>query len=599
MKQLLVFILLTSLGLLISCKETFLEQKPVGAFSEADLESGSGVKQLLVGAYSMLNGLNGMAAGPGQQLYGDIRGGESHKGSASGDQPQMLQVQRFEVNTGNSSNQVFFQFFYNAIFRANQVLKYVVLAKDLTEPEKKQITAEARFLRGHYHFMLKRLFGNVPYIDENAPDDLKTLNFNPKDDKYIDIWPAISQDFDFARKNLPSQQSDWGRPNNWAAEAYYGKVLLYRGNEGQSTYPEALTVFKEVIANGKNNQGLQYALLPNFHDNFNAAKENHAEWIFGVQHSINDGTTTSYPNANQDVQYLGSQNTSGPGSCPCFGFDNPSQWFVDHFRVNSDGLPILDEASRILNGIKSDEGISVTAPFTTDLGLIDPRLDWSVGRRGIPYLDYGMYTKSWVRDPGASSPYMTKKWFTYKAQTSFYASYFNAMNTPIIRFADVLLMTAELEARVGSLENARTLVNQVRNRMLQNSSSPDHWVKNADGSNAANYKIGLYPSSSAYFGTKDKALEIILFERLLELGQEGHRGYDLIRYGSADIVDGRSSTTDIREFSAYINFESKLKGYLSGSVYTRTPDMFMPIPQNAIDFSFKDGITTLKQNPGY
>jgi len=591
--------LLAAFGIsfMLSCKKNFLEQDAIGAYSESVMATPKGVNQTLTGAYSLLNGVNGLAVGPGQFLFGSIRGGEAHKGSASGDQPQMIEVQKFEVTGVNSSNQAFFQWQFNGISRCNSTLSLLAKTEGLTDIEKTQITAEARFLRGHYYFMLKRLYGNIPWIDETSADT-RVSNTNEAGE-YIDIWPQIQADFEFARKNLREAQPDLGRPNKWAAEAYYAKVRLYMANEGdQSGYVEAQQVLNDIMANGKTNKLTPFNLYANYHDNFNPETENGTEWVWGVQHSVNDGTTgANPPNGNVDMIFIGTQSGSGPGLGRGYGFFNPTQWFVDHFRVDAGGLPYLDNHSTNPTMVKNDDGISATAPFTPETSPLDPRLDWSVGRRGIPFLDYGLMPgTSWLRDQAASGPYLSKKYFTLKKDDGKYTAAggsSNALNIAVIRYADVLLMAAELEARIGSTERARELVNRVRNRMVMNSESPENWVKKEDGTNAANYAIRIYPSASSAFSSRENALKAILHERLLELGLEGHRAYDVIRFGQAD------GKTDVDEFNGYIAFESQLRGYLKGGTYSKVPDMLMPIPQSAVDNSFFSGAFTLKQSPGY
>lgn len=592
-------------GSVFSCKEGFLEQQPVGVYNDAALATADGVNKLLIGAYSLLNGTSSFLTGtsPTGALMGSIHGGEAYKGSNSVDNNSILDYSTFNIITSNTNAVAFFQHFYNAVYRCNLVLQTLPkVTTGLTDAQKNQLMAETRFLRGHYHFHLKRVFGNVPFIDESAPD-VRMANTDEAG-KYVDIWPQILADFDFARKNLAATQSDLGRPNKWAGEAYYAKVLIYQANEARQDagYQQALTILNGVIANGTTNRGQKYALLANYHDNFSASKENHVEWVWGVQHSANDGTTAtgtgSAPNGNVDLRYTGSQVTSGPGLGRGFGFYQPTQWFVDHFRVNATGLPYLDNYATNSSSVKNDNGLASTDPFTIDTNPVDPRLDWSVGRRGIPYLDYGIDPgKTWIRDQSHGGPYINKKWWIYKREDGTYTNsggVANALNVPVIRYADVLLMAAEMEARVGSSSKAQEYVNQVRNRMVQNASSADNWVKKDDGTDAAAYRISVYPASSPAFATKDAALKTILFERLLELGMEGHRSYDVKRFGDAD-----GGLTDVAEFNAFIAFETPLHSYFNGAAYTRMPDRFVPIPQAAVDYSVKEGKATLKQNPGY
>ncbi|WP_432710258.1 RagB/SusD family nutrient uptake outer membrane protein, partial [Pedobacter sp.] len=276
-------------GSLTSCKDEFLEQQPVGAYSESVLNSREGINKTLIGAYSLLNGQNdGMVTAPGQLLFGSIRGGEANKGSDLSDGASRLEFQRFEVSTGNESTESFFAFYFDAVSRCNMVLSLLNKVEDLTSAEKTQIASEARFLRGHYYFMLKRAYRNLPWIDENSSTVL--VPNTDANGKYVDIWPQIQADFDFARKNLLEGNRDFGRANKWAAEAYYAKTRLYMGNEGDgSGYTDALSVLNDIMTNGKTNQMVKYGLYKDYHTNFDADRENGSEWVWGVQHSANDG----------------------------------------------------------------------------------------------------------------------------------------------------------------------------------------------------------------------------------------------------------------------------------------------------------------------
>ena len=121
------------------------------------------------------------------------------------------------------------------------------------------------------------------------------------------------------------------------------------------------------------------------------------------------------------------------------------------------------------------------ATFVPYDGTLDPRLDWTVGRRGIPYLDWGLHPGyDWIREQSSGGPYSPKKTSIYVSQIGTYtdASFWtigaNAININLIRYADVLLWAAEVEVMSanGSLAKAQDYVNQVRTR----AADPAGWV---------------------------------------------------------------------------------------------------------------------------
>jgi hypothetical protein len=237
--------------------------------------------------------------------------------------------------------------------------------------------------------------------------------------------------------------------------------------------------------------------------------------------------------------------------------------------------------------VTSDEALSSTDPFTPYAGTLDPRLDWTVGRRGIPYYDWGLHPgRNWIRSVGYGGPYSPKKNTYYKADIGTLAGTVgwgfanNALNFTAMRFADVLLMAAEAEIEVGSLATARTYINRVRARAA---ASP---VLNG-AAPAANYMVATYPVD---FADKAAGRVAVRFERKLELGMEGHRIYDLVRWGIADVVLNTEyfPKEGVRRASA-----------LAGSVFVKGKHEYLPIPEFAVTRSIVDGKATLTQNPGY
>jgi len=581
--------LVVAFGLLsYACQDSFLDKPALGALSDAQLSTKAGVDGLLIGAYAALDG-NGVGAASAWDaaadnwIYGSIAGGDAKKGSDGADQPGINSIMIYSAGPSNGFFNSKWKAVYEGINRANTVLKFVPLVTSgITDAEKASFTAQARFLRGHYYFELKKMFNMVPWVDETTVDPAMVKNDT-------DIWPNIEADFKFAMDNLPATQTDVGRVNKWAAAAYLGKTYLY-----EKKFAEAKTVFDQVISSGVTSNGLKYDLMPKYQDNFDAAQKNLAESVFSVQMAANDGTNT-----------IDNANTGGmlnfPYNSPfrCCGFYQPSLDLANSFQTDANGLPLVDT----YNGttLKNDMGVKSDAAYTPDGSApLDPRIDWTVGRRGIPFLDWGNHPgQAWIRDQGYAGPYSPKKNMYYQATQDKYSDQHSwapgtAINVQIIRFADVLLMAAEAEAQAGSLEKAQEYVNKVRARAAK----PVSWVYTyADPTKpmggytttpAGNYKIAVYPAGSFAGKGKDGALKAIYFERKIELAMEGHRFFDLSRWGIAE-----------QTLNAYVAFESKITPDVSGGKFIKSRNEYFPIPQTQIDLSTRNGVSSLKQNPGY
>lgn len=568
---------LASNVIISSCKDSFLEVKPTASSTEEVLSSRKGLDGLLIGCYSVLTGRDvEFYAGFGNWVHGSILGGEANKGSNGGDQTVVNPVQRFETLPNNDLPAQKWRICFEGVSRCNQVLRIADNTTDatVTDADKIRYRAEARFLRGFYYFELRRLFGNVPWVDEtmSAEDAVKVPN-------NVDIYPNIEADFQFAIDNLPETQAAVGRANSWAAKAFLAKVHLY-----QHHYAEALALFNDVITNGKNSAGVKYGLTPSYPDIFKPENDNNEESVFAAQTAVNTG---SVANANGEHVLNFPYNTGSDGPAGCCGFFQPSFELVNSYRTDANGLPLLDGSyDSPANEVKNDWGIKSADPFTPDGGNLDPRLDHTVGRRGIPYLDWVDHPgDNWIRDQSYAGPYSPKKFVFYKATLgtftdgSSWTRGWTALNQPLMRFADVLLMAAECEIEAGTVDNARTYVNLVRAR----AANPASWVKRSDGSNAANYVIGLY---NTVWTDKDAARAAVRMERKLELSEEGHRFFDLVRWGIAD-----------QALNAYLQYEgTRLTNALGGAHFTANKNEVYPIPQAQIDIQ---GADVLKQNTGY
>lgn len=571
-----------------SCKDSFLDQPALGALSDAQLYSKPGIENLLIGTYAALDG-NGVGASSAWDasadnwIYGSVAGGDAHKGSDGADQAGINAIMTYSAGPSNGFFNSKWRAAYEGINRANTTIRIATASTEVSDSERAQYIAQARFLRGHYYSELKKMFNNVPWIDETVEKQAAVVNT-------VDIWPNIEADFKFAMDNLPNTQTDVGKANKWAAASYLAKSYLY-----QKKFAEAKGIFDQVIAQGVTSNGLKYALVDKYKDNFDGATKNNAESVFAVQAAANDGTgTIDNANAGQMLNF-----PYGDSPFGCCGFYQPTQDLVNSFRTDpATGLPFIDNYNAV--AVKSDMNIASTSPFTPDNTSLDPRLDWTVGRRGLPYHDWGNHPgASWIRLQPYAGPYAPKKHIYWQATQDKYSDRHswapgNAINILIIRYADVLLMAAEAEAQAGDLSKAQEYVNMVRNRAANPAGFLYSYKDNAkplDGFSstpAANYKIAPYPAGAFTGMGKDKALKTIYFERRIELGMEGHRFFDVARWGIGEEV-----------LNAYITYESTITSDVKGGRFVKGKNEYFPIPQTQIDLSTSGGASSLTQNPNY
>jgi starch-binding outer membrane protein, SusD/RagB family len=280
---------------------------------------------------------------------------------------------------------------------------------------------------------------------------------------------------------------------------------------------------------------------------------------------------------------------------------------ADAYKTDANGLPYLDGTWQSATPHVSDP----TTPWT---GNLDPRIDWVMGRQGIPYLDWGpMPGDSWIRSPSDDGHFCAKKNVYAQSQQGVlsdnegnWASVeLDANNVNLIRFADVLLWDAECDV-LGSTQNltqAETYVNMVRTRAGSPGGMVTSGTFNAStytytgGTPSAKYLVSPYPPG--YFTTGTIAMEAIIFERRLELAEEGHRFFDLVRWQTGNSIypaAGYMTTT----LTNMVTVEAVLHpAQYQGVVFTPGKSEYNPIPQDQIDQENSTGKTNLKQIPGY
>jgi hypothetical protein len=401
-----------------------------------------------------------------------------------------------------------------------------------------------------------------------------------------DAWPKIIDDLLYAVENLPDYQEEKGRATRYAARAVLARIFLFTGD-----FTRARIQLDEIINSGR------FSLMPHYEDNYRIATRNNKESIFEIQYAVNDGTPES---ANGNFGDALNFPFNIDGEQLCCGFFQPTQNLVNAFKVDESGLPLFTAFND--DNFKNDMGITSDSDFVQDtLTAVDPRLDHTVGRRGVPFLDWGiMKGNDWIRSQSFGGPYLNKKNMFLKSEEGIFSTNtgwargVNANNFRAYRYAHVLLWRAEVAIRentASSLEYARQLINQVRaraaNSLVMGRCRTFRFPKGVrpvvDSSRtAANYRIGIYPSAGWNYNYAFRALQ---WELRLEFAMEGQRFYDLVRWGTAaeTINSYRKKDAEFRELHRHTH------DFVAGK------HEYMPIPRQETDLL--RGI--LVQNPGY
>lgn len=590
------------LAISYSCSEDFFDKRPLGSTDETVFYNEKGIDALLVGAYGIISGGAVWEVSWGASIqnwtYGSAASDDAYKGSELTDQVPANDIERWEVMTTNNYPADKWKWAIGmGVDRANEVLRIINATEDLDDGFRARKTAEARFLRALYNFEGWLVLKNIPIITEETEDPTQVPNMNPEGA----VLDHIISDLQYAWENLPESQSDPGRPTRYAARALAARAYLQ-----VLDYASAKPHLDFIINSGR------FELMPNYLDNYRIAHNNNAESIFEIQANVNDGACCS-GNAEMGI---GLNWPHGADIGMCCGFHQPSQNLVNAFRVDADGLPVFDQVNVHL---KNDQGVSSDATFEPFEDEVDPRLDWTVSRRGIPYRDWGiMRGRDWIRDQSNGGPYMpASKPFFYKSEryslstTTGWMTGNNANNYRYIRYGHVLLWRAEVAAFENDLETARTYINMIRDRadnevvmgrVLITELPPEvyPWGPGTGDSDyleggsvdwtqpAANYNVGLYPP----FADQAEAMRAVQWELRLEFATEGQRFFDLRRWD--ELPAGLNSVPMAETLNAFAAADTQIRTFMQGATFTER-DKYQPIPQAQLDLQ----PDVLEQNPGY
>ncbi|AUC85181.1 RagB/SusD family nutrient uptake outer membrane protein [Polaribacter sp. ALD11] len=536
---------------LFSCSDEFLEETTYGEVAPSEIVKPENIERAIISAYSVLNGQfdgasNAYNSPDSNWSFGDVVSDDCYKGGGgTGDQNNIHQMEIYATNPTIIDVERKWSALYEGVKRANEAIRLLNASEGFGATLKIQRLAELSFLRGHYYFELKKIYNRIPYIDETA----KTVSDYARSNTEFtseELWEKIEGNFQKAYNGLPETQKELGRPTKTAAKAYLAKCYLF-----QNKWQKVIDATNEVMT--KN-----HGLMDDFSQLFLPENDNNKEVIFAVQHSIDDGQPNNYNGS------IGDRLTAPGGPFYSqYGFHRPSQNLINAFKTSNLGLPV-------------EGNIDVA---TND--FVDPRLDITVGRPNIPYKDLGiLYEESWARDLATYGAFGPKKRIV-SAKSPFYVKtwpYVNALNYYIIRYAEVVLWKAEAEMELGNLENARALINQIRQRVINSEN-----VKNLEGTaDAAKYSIATYDKT---WTNLEAARAAVYLETRLELAMEGHRFFNLVRWGKAKTI-----------IDDYLQIEKTKRSHLVNAKFVAGKNEYWPIPQRYID-----GVPagTVTQNNGY
>lgn len=427
----------------------------------------------------------------------------------------------FQGNPGDRWATEPWQELYKSIARCNNIIANVTEEGITDATTRNSLVGQAYFLRAFDYWYLLNLYGNVPLV--TGQPDLDNLLVDQA--SKTDVWAQIISDLEMAETMLPDSWSgdDLGRPTSGAATALKGKSYLYQNN-----WSEAHQALASLVG--------RYSLLPadQYEDNFSTTNENNAESVFELQYLGQDTFVWG-----ADIPGVGNMGNYHIDYAPPTKSPDRSHlvnpWLRDLYEAEGD--VVRRNASLVYNytGAEGYGGSDYAEDFAGDIQV--------AADAGLP----AIFTKKYAGlDIGT------------RDQVDFLGTNVGN-NWRIIRYADVLLMLAEALNEDGRTGEAVQYIDMVRNR--------------AGLSLIANTNPGI---------SQTDMRQKIINERAMELAIEGHRFFDLLRWGLADDYMGANSLHGAHPKS------------LSGGTFQSNKHEYIWIPSSEIDSN-----PNLQQNSGY
>ena len=425
MKNLKIIYILSTVFIMLSCSDDFVDVEAPFENSEEFFNSEQDYQDALVAAYDYLQSTSKFVQFAEIASDNTLCGGES-----ATDSPYIQEIDDMihsPVGQSGGGLRTMWQWMYEAVNRCNYIMEF----KDKTDfPNKASVIAQTRFLRAYYNFILVKWWGDVPMKEDQRIKfgDEFSIERTP----VAEVYDLIERDLIYAADNLPYVQNQTGRVTKGAAQALLGKVYLYSDfYNNQDKFTEAADVFEDLITNGPHRL-LTTAEYPDLFERYN---ENNIESVFEIQYSDIEG--------------------GGFGCFQCLegnyaAFFNGPRGFVDSTGFFDAGYSFNVPVQEVVDAFEDG----------------DIRLEYSI-------LDI----EQWIADhPGSSydenagyeqTGYFNRKIMARKGDLNNPdAALTNPDNYRAIRYADVLLMAAEANYKKQNRDEgkAQTYLNLVRNR---------------------------------------------------------------------------------------------------------------------------------------
>ena len=578
MRKIYTLVAACLMGLTLTNCDDFLDYNPTAvvdedkAFEEPD--------KMVNAAYAMLGDC--WYAYPFNLFpYGDITSDDCLKGGSGTTDTGYHPLEIWSTLTATTPGEMdeLWYRLYCAVSRCNRAL--VALDRNgeriLGTRLKECRVAEVKFLRAHFYYKLVTLFRQVPWIDEVAYANNTIEQIRNDEFSYKELFGKVIADFEEAYNMLPEKQTDGGRANKVAAAAYLAKCYLnlawgdgYEATTGEShinaEYMRRVVEYTDVVLSS------DYGYLEDYGDIFLPEYKNSKESVFAVQCSDYQDDNTTFGRANWSNMLNGCW---GMWSCG-WDFHKPSQNLVNAFKTKN-GLPMFDDYNE-----------EVAYPVNGQMNgqKWDPRLFHTVGMPTYPYkyeAEY-MMTKNNSRTPNTYGYYTSLKEVPQRSKGETYNGSWQAfaMNDYVFRYTDVMLMRAEALVELDKLSEARTIINDIRQRAANSIDKHIAYAKNQ-------CEIAFYPET--YFQNKGMARQCLRWERRLEMAMENGRYFDLRRWGIASKTLNAYFVTE--QHSIYDG--QTYAQYYKDARYEAGKNEFFPIPYNQLYYI--PGLYT--QNKGY